>query len=208
MYFIRFKRFSLKYILLIYAVSLLLQGCKKEGTIPTIPFTREDRNWLIYSVGEQFTFKNTLGHSITYTVRTVADSFRTEFGYTLDTPHTYVIEARSEEYIAKLYSDVDSITIAFYKQYMGQTPYNSFNKLKCSILWIDFRSQFPGIDAIENGTPFSSQTINNVVYNNVSSLVPANQEFLSFTKWIDGLYDQKSGLIEITDTSGFKWSRE
>jgi hypothetical protein len=194
----------MKYILALSLLVLMFWGCKKDETIPTLTFSSEDRNWFIYDVGQQFTLKDSLGHSITYTVKIVTDSLRGEYQF-LSSDSSWQLVARSEIYVATLYSDRDSIRIAFYKQFMYATNYNILNS---TILWINFKSQFPGLDVLENGTSFTTTSINNFQYNNVTSMMPTNQESDPWAFWKSGLYDQKFGIIEITDTSGTRWLRQ
>ncbi|HET7002639.1 MAG TPA: hypothetical protein VFI33_15050, partial [Puia sp.] len=108
-------------------------------------------------------------------------------------------------YDATLYSDVDLIHIAFYKQFIGAANYKILNS---SILWIRFESQFPVLDVIENGTPFTTVRFNSFTYNDVTSMIPDVQGSEPWTVWTSGLYDQKFGIIEITDTSGTRWLRQ
>jgi hypothetical protein len=194
----------MRYILTLSLIILILSGCKKSETIPTLTFSSEDRNWFIYNIGQQFTLKDSLGHSITYTVKTVSDSLRGEYLYQ-STDSSWQLAARSETYIARLYSDVDSIHITFYKQYIGAININALN---LTILWIRFESQFPGLDALMNGTSFTTLNINNFEYNNVTSMIPLTQIYDPWTFWTSGFYDQKFGIIEVTDTSGARWLRQ
>jgi hypothetical protein len=194
----------MKYVLTLSLIVLMFSGCRKDETIPTLTFSSEDRNWFIYNVGQQYTLKDSLGHSITYTVKTVSDSLRGEYQFH-SSDSSWQLVARSEIYIATLYSDVDSIRIAFYKQFINATFYHILNS---SILWIRFESQFPGLDVLTNGKSFTTLSINNFTYNDVTGMIPATQESDSWTFWTSGLYDQKFGIIEITDTNGIRWLRQ
>jgi hypothetical protein len=194
----------MKYILILPFVVLMFWGCKKEETVPTLTFSSEDRNWFIYEVGQPFTLKDSLGHSITYTVKAVTDSMRGEYLFH-SSDSSWQLIARSEIYIATFYSDVDSFHIAFYKQFIGATNYNMLN---FTFLWIRFESQFPELDVLENGTSFTTLKINNFTYNSVTSMIPTIPGIDPWTVWTSGLYDQKFGIIEITDTSGTRWWRQ
>ena len=194
----------MRYILTLLLIVLMLSGCKKSEAIPTLTFSSEDRNWFIYDVGQQFTLKDSLGHSISYTVNTVSDSLRGEYQFR-SSDSSWQLVARSETYDATLYSDVDTIRIAFYKQFILATNYKIMNS---TILWIRFQSQFPGLDALKNGTSFSTVRVNNFTYNHVTSMIPDVQGPEPWTVWTSGLYDQKFGIIEITDTSGTRWLRQ
>jgi hypothetical protein len=182
----------------------MLTGCKKSETIPTLTFSSDNRNWFIYDVGQQFSLKDSLGHSITYTVKTVSDSLRGEYLFH-SSDSSWQLVARSETYSTTLYSDVDSIHIAFYRQFIGAMDDNTLNS---TILWVNFKSQFPGLDALTNGTSFTTLSINNFTYSAVTSMMPTNQESDSWAFWTSGLYDQKFGIIEMTDTSGTRWLRQ
>ena len=194
----------MKYILALPLLVPMFSGCKKDETIPTLTFSSEDRNWFIYDVGQQFTLKDSLGHSITYIVKTVTDSLRGEYQFQ-SSDSSWQLVARSEIYDATFYSDADSFHIAFYKQFMHAAFYHILNS---SILWIRFESQFPQLDVLENGTSFTTVRVNNFTYNNVTSMIPDVQGLEPWTVWTSGLYDQKFGIIEITDTSGARWLRQ
>ncbi len=194
----------MKYISTLLLIVLMFSGCKKDETIPTLTFSSEDRNWFVYDVGQQFTLKDSLGHSISYTVKTVSDSMRGEYQFR-SSDSSWQLVARSETYDATLYSDVDTIRIAFYKQFIHATNYNILNS---TILWIRFQSQFPGLDAFKNGTSFTTVRVNNFTYNDVTSMIPDVQGPEPWTVWTSGLYDQKFGIIEVTDTSGIRWLRQ
>ena len=194
----------MRYISTLLFIVLMFWGCKKDETISTLTFSSEDRNWFIYDVGQQFTLKDSLGHSISYTVNTVSDSLRGEYQFR-SSDSSWQLVARSETYDATLYSDVDTIRIAFYKQFILATNYKIMNS---TILWIRFQSQFPGLDALKNGTSFSTVRVNNFTYNHVTSMIPDVQGPEPWTVWTSGSYDQKFGIIEITDTSGTRWLRQ
>ena len=194
----------MKYVLTLSLLILMFWGCKKDEAIPTLTFSSEDRNWFIYDVGQQFTLKDSLGHSITYTVKTVTDSLRGEYQFRIS-DSSWQLVARSEIYIATFYSDVDSFHIAFYKQFLGSSDYNILNS---TILWIRFESQFPELDMLANGTSFTILKINNFTYRHVTGMIPTIPDSDPWTFWTSGLYDQKYGIIEITDTSGTRWLRQ
>lgn len=167
-----------------------------------LQFTREERQWFIYQIGQQFKFKNSNGDSLVYLVTNVDHNYDTP-EYT-DTSYSK-IAAFTETYLAKLESDSDFIIIYFYKESIfGSDP----NRMRQTIAWHSVKNQFVELSAIKNGAPFFDRTVNGLTYSKVTEAIPPTQEVYSFTKFDFAYYDQKSGFIEIIDLNGDSWKRQ
>ena len=192
----------MKYLKFISALIILLTACKKESTNPTLSFTAGERNWFIYQIGQSFKFKNSLGDSLVYTVTNVRSGFKPEY----QDPFTNPVEiGQTEFYAADLKANTDSIFLYFYKEFQYNTDPN---KMRQTIRWGKFTSQFVNLATIENQVPFTTMTINNVIYNKVTQVIPTNQDLYPWTIWANANYDQKFGFIELIDLNGRSWRRQ
>ncbi|HYK45698.1 MAG TPA: hypothetical protein VEV83_11050 [Parafilimonas sp.] len=189
------------YAKFIVAIFFLLCACKKEEAVRRLSFSEQERSWFIYHVGQQFKFKSAIGDSIIFLVDSVIDYFHPEYKY----PDTTVVIDEAETYVAHLTAADDFINIAFYKSSLYLSDASELNE---TIAWHDVTGQFVEIDAIKSETPFTVKTLNGVTYDKVSAAVPMSDVLYPWTRWESAYYDQKSGFIELIDTSGASWIRQ
>ena len=192
----------MKYLKLLPILIFLFGSCKKEAANPTLSFSANERKWFIYQNGQSIEFKNSAGDSLVYVVTNVQDAYKPEY----KDPFTNPVEiGRTEFYSATLAANTDSIFIYFYKEFQ----YNSDpNKMRQTIRWNSVVGEFVELEAIENATPFTEQTINNVTYNKVTKASPVSQTTYPWTFWQMANYDQQFGFIELIDKNGNSWLRQ
>jgi hypothetical protein len=193
---------NMKYLNIISFLLLLSASCKKETMNPKLSFSFEERKWFIYQNGISLKFKNSAGDSIIYVVSNVRNAFKAEY----KDPFTNPVEiGMTEFYSADLKSNTDSIFIYFYKEFQ----YNANpNKMRQTIRWNKVVGQFVELETIQNLTPFSSKTINNITYNKVTQATPISQTSYPWTIWAKANYDQQFGFIELIDSKGISWMRQ
>ena len=190
----------MKYIKFITVILIIASSCKKADTLPKLSFSKEERNWLIYQVGQSFKFKSSNGDSIVFIVDSVRNYFKPEYKDPLNNP---VKIGEAEFYVAYMRAADDFINIAFYKEFLYDR-----DKLKNTILWLDVIGQFVEIDNIKIQTRFISKTINGKTYNKVSAATPLSDMVYSWTQWESAYYDQEYGFIELIDKNGISWLRQ
>lgn len=190
----------MKHIIFQCLIFIILLSCKKEKEFPTLSFTSEQKQWLIYEVGQKLNFKNASGDSLNYTVIKVEKGYKPQY---LNPQPNAPLLGNAEFYYTILASKSDSIFIYFYKEFGG----SNLDNMKQTIRWNTFRGQFVELEAIEKGTPFITKTINSVKYFKVTQALPVGVIDYPFTRFNQAYYDQKSGFIEIIDTSSNLWLR-
>ena len=187
-------------IFTLFALLSILIPCKKETGPPSLRFSNDEKQWLIYHAGQEYKFKNEAGDSIVYTVTNIEHRSNTpEYKDT-----SFKIVAYTESYLAKLASSNDSIIIYFYKEWQFNTEPN---KLKQTIRWLKVKNQFVKLAAIENNASFTTRTVNGKTYSKVTQAIPDHDTVYPFTQFDKGYYDQQSGFIEIIDLNGVSWKR-
>ena len=192
----------MKYLKLIPILLLFFNSCKKDSPNPKLSFSAAERKWFIYQNGQSIKFKNSAGDSLIYIITNVQNNFKPEYKDPFTTP---VEIGMTEFYSADLKSNTDSIFIYFYKEFQ----YNSDpNKMRQTIRWNNILGQFVELDAIQNLTPFTLQTINNITYNKVTKATPKTQTSYPWTIWSKANYDQQFGFIELIDNNGNSWQRQ
>ena len=181
---------------------LFFASCKKDTINPKLSFSAEERKWFIYQNGQSIKFKNSSGDLLVYIISNVQNNFKHEYKEPFTNP---VDIGETEFYSADLKSNTDSIFIYFYKEFQ----YNSDpNKMRQTIRWNNILGQFVELDAIQNLTPFTLQTINNITYNKVTKATPKTQTSYPWTIWSKANYDQQFGFIELIDNNGNLWHRQ
>ena len=192
----------MKYLKLIPILMLFFASCKKDTINPKLSFSAEERKWFIYQNGQSIKFKNSSGDLLVYIISNVQNNFKHEYKEPFTNP---VDIGETEFYSADLKSNTDSIFIYFYKEFQ----YNSDpNKMRQTIRWNNILGQFVELDAIQNLTPFTLQTINNITYNKVTKATPKTQTSYPWTIWSKAIYDQQFGFIELIDNNGNSWQRQ
>ena len=192
----------MKYFKLIVFCLIILSACKKENKLPTLSFSSEERNWFIYQTGQSIKFKNALGDSVTYAVTSVRDDFKKEYK---DPLYNSVEIGTTEFYQVDLRGPVDSIFIYFYKEFQYSADPG---KMKQTIRWNNVLGQFVELEAIKTEAPFTTRTINGIMYNRVTQANPVSQTLYPWTKWKSAIYDQNYGFIELIDNNAVSWLRQ
>jgi hypothetical protein len=192
----------MKYLKLLPFLLFVFASCKKEKAYPKLSFSAREREWFIYQDGQSIEFKNLAGDSLVYVVTNVRDDYKPEYK---DPFINSVKIGTTEFYTATLASKTDSIFIYFYKEFQ----YNADpNKMRQTIRWNSVVGEFVELEAIQNRTPFTVETIHNVTYNKVTKATPVSETIYPWTIWQTANYDQQSGFIELIDKDGDSWLRQ